>query len=244
MRHVVTRFVALFQTNVPEVGPVRSARTSDLDLLTGMNRPIFGFSGANVGVTAWVTSAASSGVLVDFNAQHSPCYRRAADRPAPHNLLVDLPCAVATSTSAGPGRPLWTIDRAWTLPAGIAAGVDTTFPVTMDGVRIDWTWDPTTGTYLRSQDGADHVAASGARITAASVVELFVRHVPSPVDNRSPNPISVGTGRGVVHRDGRAIAVTWSRPTAYDAFTFNELTTGAPVPVDEGRTFVELVRDA
>ena len=240
----VTRFVALFQTNVPEVGPVRSARTSDLDLLTGMNRPIFGFSGANVGVTAWVTSAASSGVLVDFNAQHSPCYRRAADRPAPHNLLVDLPCAVATSTSAGPGRPLWTIDRAWTLPAGIAAGVDTTFPVTMDGVRIDWTWDPTTGTYLRSQDGADHVAASGARITAASVVELFVRHVPSPVDNRSPNPISVGTGRGVVHRDGRAIAVTWSRPTAYDAFTFNELTTGAPVPVDEGRTFVELVRDA
>ena len=102
----VTRFVALFQTNVPEVGPVRSARTSDLDLLTGMNRPIFGFSGANVGVTAWVTSAASSGVLVDFNAQHSPCYRRAADRPAPHNLLVDLPCAVATSTSAGPGRPL------------------------------------------------------------------------------------------------------------------------------------------
>ena len=29
----VTRFVALFQTDLPEVGPVRSARTSDLDLL-------------------------------------------------------------------------------------------------------------------------------------------------------------------------------------------------------------------
>ncbi len=90
----VTRFVALFQTNIAEVGPVRSARTSDLDLLTAMNRPVFSFSGANVGVTAWVASAASSGVLVDFNAQRSPCYRRTPDRPAPHNLLVDLGCAV------------------------------------------------------------------------------------------------------------------------------------------------------
>ncbi len=114
----------------------------------------------------------------------------------------------------------------------------------MDGVRIDWTWDAASGTYLRSQDAADHLAASGARITADSVVELRVRHVPSPVDNRSPNPISVGSGRGTVHRDGRAIAVTWTRPTAYDPFTFTEVTTGAPVPVDEGRTFVELVRDS
>ena len=240
----VTRFVALFQTNIAEVGPVRSARTSDLDLLTAMNRPVFGFSGANVGVTAWVASAASSGVLVDFNAQHSPCYRRTADRPAPHNLLLDLSCAVGTATSAGPGRPLWTIDRAWTPPFGVASTNDTTFAVTMDGVRIDWTWDATSGTYLRSQDGVDHLAASGARISADSVVELFVRHVPSPVDNRSPNPISVGSGRGVVHRDGRAIAVFWTRLTAYDPFTFNEVATGAPVPVDEGRTFVELVRDS
>ena len=240
----VTRFVALFQTNIAEVGPVRSARTSDLDLLTAMNRPVFGFSGANVGVTAWVASAASSGVLVDFNAQRSPCYRRTPDRPAPHNLLLDLGCAVGTATSAGPGRPLWTIDRAWTPPAGVAAANDTTFPVTMDGVRIDWTWDPTSGTYLRSQDGVEHLAASGARIAADTVVELFVRHVPSPVDNRSPNPISVGSGRGVVHRDGRAVPVVWTRPTAYDPFTFNSTTTGAPVPVDEGRTFVELVRDS
>ena len=129
-------------------------------------------------------------------------------------------------------------------PIGVAAANDTTFPVTMDGVSIAWTWDATSETYLRSQDGVSHLAASGARITADSVVELFVRHVPSPVDSRSPNPISVGSGRGVVHRDGRAVAVFWTRLTAYDPFTFNEVATGAPVPVDEGRTFVELVRDS
>jgi hypothetical protein len=240
----VTRFVALFQTNIAEVGPVRSARTSDLDLLNAMNRPVFGFSGANAGVTAWVASAASSGVLVDFNAQHSPCYRRTTDRPAPHNLLLDVSCAVATATSAGPGRPLWSIDRGWTPPIGVAASHDTTFAVTMDGVGIGWTWDATSGTYLRSQDGTDHLAASGARIAADTVVELFVQHVPSPVDSRSPNPISVGSGWGVVHRDGLAVDVFWTRLTADHPFTFIEVATGASVPVDEGRTFVELVRDS
>ena len=61
----ITRFVALFHSNLPTaVGPVRSARTGDLDLLTAMNRPVFGFSGANPGVTQWIDSAEGSGVLV------------------------------------------------------------------------------------------------------------------------------------------------------------------------------------
>ena len=112
----VSRFVALFHTNQPEVGPVRSARTSDLDLLSAMNRPVFAYSGANVGVNAWIGSAASSGVLVDFSAQRNGCYRRTADRPGPHNLLFDVTCAVGLAPTAGPARPLW----------DIVAGVDTT----------------------------------------------------------------------------------------------------------------------
>ena len=46
----VTRFVALFHSRTPAVlGPVRSARTGDLDLLAAMNRPVFAYSGANAG---------------------------------------------------------------------------------------------------------------------------------------------------------------------------------------------------
>jgi len=239
----VSRFVALFQTNLSEVGPVRSARTSDLDLLSAMNRPVFAYSGANVGVNAWIRSAADSGVLVDFTAQRNPCYRRVADRPAPHNLLFDVPCAVGLSTTAGAARPLWDIVQGWTPPVGATWTPDGTFVAPMDGVRVEWTWDPTSGQYLRSQDGAEHVAASGARIVARNVVELSVQHVPSPVDSRSPNPITVGTGAGVVHRGGRAIPVVWSRATAYDRFVFHHATTGGVVPLDVGITFVELERE-
>ncbi|MEY2523121.1 MAG: hypothetical protein QOJ66_1686, partial [Ilumatobacteraceae bacterium] len=107
----ITRFVALFHTNLPDaVGPVRSARIGDLDLLSAMNRPVFAYSGANPGVTDWIGSAAFSAVLVDFTAQHNPCYFRTADRPGPHNLLLDPSCAVDVASAAGPGRPLWQID--------------------------------------------------------------------------------------------------------------------------------------
>ena len=240
----VTRFVALFQTDLPAVGPVRSARTSDLDLLSAMNRPVFSYSGANAGVDAWIRSAASSGVLVDFSAQRKGCYARVRDRPGPHNLSFDIACAAAQATSAGPARPLWDVLAAWVPPIGVTFVADTSFTVPMDGVRVEWTWDATSGQYLRSQDGAEHLAASGARIVARNVVVLSTQHVPSPVDERSPNPITVGTGAGVVHRAGRAIPVTWSRATANDPFVFRHTTTGAIVPLDVGVTFIELTREA
>ena len=240
----VTRFIALFQTRLPErIGPVRSARTGDLDLLVAMNRPIFGYSGANPGVTSWVESAARSGVLVDFTAQHNPCYSREPSRPGPHNLLLDPACVSGVVASAGPARPLWTIDATWRIPGDAAAARDTTFAVPMDGVAVNWTWDAGTGSYLRSQDGTDHMAVSGARISARNVVEIFSTYVPSPVDARSPSPITVGTGTAVVHRDGRALPATWSRATPYDAFLFFDAVTGAEIPLDRGRTFIELTRD-
>jgi hypothetical protein len=239
----VTRFVALFHSTVPAiVGPVRSARTGDLDLLTAMNRPVFAFSGANAGTTAWIDSAESSGVLVDFSALVRPCYAREPSRPGPHNLLLDAACAYSTSVGEGAARPLWRIDGSWTPAADVAATADTTFAVEMDGVDVGWTWDAASRTYLRSQDGVPHLTAAGTQLAFRNVVELRVVHVPSPVDARTPNPITVGTGDAVVHRDGRAIPAIWSRATAYDPFELFDRTTGTPIPLDTGTTFIELAR--
>jgi hypothetical protein len=238
-----TRFMALYQTQLPvEVGPVRSARTADLELLAAMNRPVFGFSGANAGVTEWIRSAESSGLLVDWSALRRPCYSRSPVRPAPHNLLLDTPCAVTVGAGAGPAGTLWRTDGSWTVPPGVAWSVDTTFDVRMDAVAVQWTWDAGAGLYRRSQDGNAHVAASGTQISAATVVEIATTYVPSPVDARSPSPITVGTGRAVVHRDGIAILATWSRPTQYDAYSFIDPLTGVDIPLDTGTTFIELVR--
>ena len=239
----ISRFVALFQTQLPDtVGPVRSARTADLDLLSAMNRPVFAYSGANAGVIDWINSAAGSAVLTDFTAQHSPCYSRSPDRPGPHNLLLDAHCAVLNASGAGPARPLWLTASPWTAPNHDGVVTDTSFALEMDGVHVGWTWDGTSRLYMRSQDGQPHLAADGAQISAKSVVEISTQYIPSPVDARSPNAITVGTGTALVHRNGTSVAVTWTRATAYDPFTFVDPVTGQTVPLDAGTTFIELER--
>ena len=67
-------------------------------------------------------------------------------------------------------------------------------------------------------------------------------HVPSPVDARSPHPITVGGGDAIIHRAGVAIRGTWSRATAFDPFVFRDAVTGSVVPLDAGTTFIELTR--
>ena len=237
----ISRFVALFHSQIPDVvGPVRSARTADIDMLSAMNRPVFAFSGANPGVNDWIDSAASSGVLVDFNAQHHGCYSRTPERPGPHNLLLDPSCAIGQRPDAGPAGPLWTIASAWTVPPDAAA--DSSFELDMDGVHVGWAWDAGSGRYVRFQDGQAHLAADGAQIAASNVVELSTEYIPSPVDARSPNAITVGSGTAVVHRDGTSVPVLWSREVPDQPFTFTDAATGQPVALDTGTTFVELER--
>ncbi len=243
----VTRFIGMFHTNLPDrVGPVRSARTGDLDLFAAMNRPVLAWSGGNRGVTNWIESAERSNLLVNFTAQRNPCYQRTSSRRIPHNLLLDPTCATNTALERevppGPARPFFWVDPDWE-PAPEAAGTpDETFRVEMDGVAVDWTWDAESGSYLRSQNGNPHVAISGNRIAVQNVIELFTDHPPSPVDARSPNPVTVGGGRAVVHRAGQRIEAVWGRATPYEAFGFSDAATGTPIRLAGGKTFIELAR--
>lgn len=239
----VTRFVALFHSDLPDrVGPVRSARTGDLDLFAAMNRPILAWSGGNAGVTRWIRSAAFSRILVDFTAQSNPCYQRSSSRSAPHNLLLDPECAVTTAVEPGPARSLWAIRDGWQALESSGVSADTTFDVQMDGVNVTWTWDAERGQYLRSQNGNRHLGISGDQIAVNNVVELYTAHPPSPVDGRSPNPLTTGGGRAVIHRDGMAIEAVWGRTTAYDGFGFATADTNERIELDAGRTFMHLAR--
>ena len=236
----ISRFIALFQSRLPDViGPVRSARTEDFDLLSLMNRPIFAYSGANDGVLQWAEAADGSGVIADFGAQHAPCYGRSPDKPGPHNLVLDTACAYASATTAGPARPLWRIGAA---VSGGSAARETAFDVAMDGVAVRWRWDAAAGAYRRWQDGAPHVTVSGDTLSADTVVVLSVVYVPSVADERSPNAVTVGTGSAVIHRGGWATSALWSRATPYAPFQFFDPHTGTELSVGTGVTWLELSR--
>ncbi len=54
----ITRFFAVFQsTDAAPVGPIRSARTTDVDLLNQLNRPFLVWSGGNAKVVAAIAKA-------------------------------------------------------------------------------------------------------------------------------------------------------------------------------------------
>src|SRR5690606_18341708 len=82
----VTRFLALFHSHdAMAVGPVRSARTTDIGLYQPMGTPLFAWSGANAHFARRVRETR----IVDIGYDAQPgLYSRVGDRPAPHNLML------------------------------------------------------------------------------------------------------------------------------------------------------------
>ncbi len=61
-----TRFAAVFHTEGSDpVGPIRSGREQDVDILSSLNEPLFAWSGGNPGVTRLIADS----FLTDLNAQ-------------------------------------------------------------------------------------------------------------------------------------------------------------------------------
>ena len=109
------------------IGPVRSARTSDIDILASLNRPILAWSGGNPGVTFAVRGAHTYGWLSNLSAQSSGCFWRSGTRSAPHNLLLDPACARASATLAGPARPVFLHDGGGDVPGSATSASPSTW---------------------------------------------------------------------------------------------------------------------
>lgn len=233
----LTRFIALFHSRQPSmVGPVRSVRTSDTPVLAALNRPVLGWSGGNAGVIAEVNAASGAGVIVDAGVYTAArCYRRESSRFAPHNLVFDPDCGREASHSAGAARPIFTFGDPVT-PRADGRVIE----VAMDGVRVGWDFDEACVCYFRTQNGRVHLAASGAQISATNVVVMRVEYVPSPVDARSPEARTEGSGPATVFRGGVRFDGEWYRSDAFSPFVFRAGI--VPMTLAPGTTFIELAR--
>lgn len=236
----LTRFAAIFHGRTADpVGPIRSGRTQDIDILSAFNRPLFAWSGGNAGVTAAVRGSdlRDVGALTNFSGGG---YYRASGRRAPHNLYAQGSMLMELAPDdAGPPPQQFHYREAGTgVDGGEAASG---LRLSMDGVRVQWDWDEASGQYLRQQNNAPHVLEGGDQVSADNVVVLFVTYVPSSVDRNSPEAQTVGTGVAWVFTGGSVLIGTWTREDATRPF---ELRTddGEPMLLHPGRTWVELAR--
>ncbi|MXW75972.1 MAG: DUF3048 domain-containing protein [Acidimicrobiaceae bacterium] len=208
-----TRFAAVFQSEVPLVaGPVRSARTTDVELLAGLGTPAFVFSGANTPTLAELREAANRGVFVDAGAlRRLDPYFRLGSRNAPYNLWVDLEMI----DYAGSGVPSAVLSYG-ELPEGMGneiGGVEITYQASF-GRQVTHLWDPAVGGWVRVQDGSLHTALRGdeeVEIAPANVVVLHVIYEVSPADPASPEAQSFDGGPVQVFTRGRVVEGTWTR---------------------------------
>lgn len=236
-----TRLAAVFHSTAAEVvGPVRSARTTDVALTANLNRPVFAYSGANQGVLDRVRGAN----LVDAGFDVRPGGYQVRGSGVLRFFIATPTFFGFADADAGPPTPLYSYrdpGEAVTAPsAEDASGVQLSY----GGVaNVQVSYEATANGWARSQNGSAFVEDSGTRIEPANVVIQFVDYGSSGfVDVTgapSPEAALVGEGEVWVFTGGKLIRGRWSRPDlgAGTAYTDGA---GNLIELTPGRTWVEL----
>ena len=241
VENYVTRFIAVYHSELPEaVRPVRSARSSDIDLLANLDRPIFAYWGSNAGVAEEVGEAERLGLLqarstVGRGQEH---FHRDDSRKAPYNGVLD-PVSVVNSLD-GLTPPPGPIISYGPVPASAVR----TFGVrwTTANRDIAFVWDTGSERWIRYQDGVLHFDANGVPLAADNVLKLTVSYRRSDADSISPQLLSVGSGDGWLFRDGTVTGIVWSRQFIADGWTILDDDTGQLLHLDQGSTWVLMAR--
>lgn len=232
----ITRFAFVFHSgSASEVGPVRSGRRQDVDLLGSLNRPVFAWAGGN----RTVTNEIEASDLVDLSQLHcqKTCYRSGDDHPVEFTLMFNVDKIKALDfPEAGVPPQQFLYRKDGEAPAGRpSAGID----LKMETYKVGWTWNASTGLYERQQNGRADKDLSGQPLTTNNVVVLVMTY--NPGVSGSPDAVSVGSGEVWVHSGGNVVHGTWKRSDRTQTFTLID-DDGNPIRLTPGRTFVELPR--
>jgi hypothetical protein len=230
----LSRLMAVFATKLPKsVGPVRSARVSDLELLRQFNDPTLAFSGAQHKLLPLIAKAPLRSASPDEVAS---AYYRGVDKSAPHNLYL----RPSKLFSSAPGAAALTTGfRYGAAPAGGTATASRT--VRYPAARFTFTWSASKHRWLVTEDGTPTVTTSGKRLAPATVVIQYVKVRRSAyhdvLGNNTPYTVTVGSGKADVLRDGRTYSVGWKCQKATDGTDFTT-SDGTPVNFAKGQVWV------
>ena len=235
----LTRLAAVFHSETPtEVGPVRSMRTSDLDLLAPLNGPLFANSGGNRGTLAAL--ARSTLVNIGVGAA-SNLYYRSSTRRAPHNLFTNSANLWSVGSGfAGVGQPRAMFmfrepDNA-VIPSAVPVS---TVNINYGNSAVQYRWNGSS--WDRTQDGSAMTDSAGVRVSPTTVIVRVTNYVRSAADSRSPEAVSVGSGEALIFTDGHVIQGTWARQNASAITTYTD-SEGGTVSILPGQTWIELPR--
>jgi len=238
----LTRLAAVFSSEIPTlIGPIRSARISDIEILAQYGRVVFAYSGAQ----SKMLSVISAANLNDYGAQRqSPTiYTRDESRTSPTNMVLraDLLLEkvrsdgrdIATSRSVG-----WNFGD---LPNGGTAITEAT--VSWPAASYDVKWSAEEERWLIFNNGIPNMSASGTQHGPTTFLIQTVEILPSEYGDKlggvTPYSKTIGSGTGFVLRDGKYFPATWNRPDELSGTTWRALD-GSELPFARGQIWIAL----
>ena len=210
----VTRLAAIFSSVIPErIGPIRSARISDIDILAQYGRVAFAYSGAQKKLLPVIDAAN----LQNLGAQAQPpsIYTTDPNRVPPFAMVLraDLLMAkvveknyqITTANNVGwsfgdapqGGKPTESVIMHW--PAA----------------RYSAAWSESQSRWLLSHNSESDVSESGIVLGPTTLVIQMVSITDSEYRDKvggiTPFSQTVGNGRGFILREGKTFNALWSR---------------------------------
>jgi len=229
----LTRFVAVWHSNHPDqVGPVRSIRPMDPDIVS----PLGGIVCYSGGQLKFVKMMQETNV---FNAseteeQGKGTFSRAADREAPHNVVVDANKLANAHPDLAAPAPMFDFGKVGT--AETAGEGVISFKIYFPSALAEWTWSGTQ--WLRTQDSKAHTdVVTGEQLHATNVVVMEVA-----IDRQYgyvPKTVMVSTGKVKVFSGGKMVEGTWSKASQTAPIKFADAA-GKAIVLTPGNTWVEL----
>jgi Protein of unknown function (DUF3048) N-terminal domain/Protein of unknown function (DUF3048) C-terminal domain len=238
----LSRFMAVFSSHFPRViGPVRSSRQTDLELLQQFGRPAFAYSGAQPFLLPVVEHAKT----VDLYAGRVGGYYRSSARMAPYNLYAHTRVLLAEARHRR-HHPSKAHNIGFTFSNAPPPGGRTirSMSVSYPAASYRFTWSKARHRWLVWMDGSRAMTTAGRQMAPATVVIQYTtigRSVFREWGNlKPPFAQTIGHGTAVVLRNGRAYRVHWSRRLRLHGTTFTTAS-GRRMPFARGQVWVVVV---
>ncbi len=238
-----TRLLAVFQsTDSDDIGPVRSVRPTDPDLVAPFGG-VFSFSGGSTRFEALIRS--TPGITAVSEGDDRAAYPTHGPHSGDHTAYTSTAALYAHAPAGSkPPPPFSPFLKAGQTFAPAGAVPATGITVTVGTQQVGFEFDPATKTWKRTMDGQPDLLQDGSQIASANVIIEFAPVVPvegatDSIGSQVYESKLQGTGEAWVLSDGKIVKGKWSKSSQTAMTTYTDVA-GAPVPLSPGRSFVEL----
>ena len=241
----ITRYAVVFHSqDAGDVGPVRSARLSDLQYVP-MLKAILVHVGGSEPVLEKVRAAAARGEFVDVDEfTNAKAFERVTTKQPPYNAYTSTQKARdAAGDKAKPDGAVPALEFSTEAPKNGKQTGSLTLPYAAASQRVTYTWEG--GAWKRAQAGQPTKdAANNADVAPVNVVVIKteITEITGTADVTGAPSVdfrSTGSGDAVILRDGVRVDGKWSR-NGSEMYRFTD-SSGAQVALRPGLTWIHIV---